>query len=155
MGMGPDDEVTLRFLNADKTKRKPSVKGTFVKFFSTSRQGRLKGKDPQAPPIELGSKDWLTDVLLADTQERLDSLTPDMDLDAASTFSSRHVHLQYDGIDPDTGARVQGEEKDAVVIAPETAIIPQAGGKSRTNVLEVYPAGTSFGNVGGIIDIPI
>jgi hypothetical protein len=153
MGMGPGGEVTLRFLNADKSKRAPEVKGTFVKFFSISRKNRVQAKDPQSPPVELGSKDWLTDVLLADTQERLNELRPDNDLDAASTFSSRHVHLQFDGIDPDTGARVKGEERDAVVIAPKDAIIPLGGGKSRTDILEVYPPGTSIGGVGGIPDL--
>ncbi len=153
MGMGPGGKVALHFLNVDKTERKPPVEGAFVKFFSTSRKDRLKIHDPQDPSIELGSKDWLTDVLLADTESGLAKLKPDMDFDAQSTFSSRHVHLQYEGINPKTGERMQGEEKDAVVIAPKKAIVPQGNGKSTTNVLEVYPSGTSFADIGGVVDL--
>ena len=141
MGLQPHPNgVTLKFVEKDGiTPRKPfSVKG-FAKFFSTPR-AQLRGQpDPANPGPELGSKDWLTDVLVADTQARLDQLRPISNLQALTSTASLQVRVQWE-----TNAS-SGNEPASVTIAPLGNLTMQLGDPHAiTDELLVLPADTDI-----------
>lgn len=136
MGLQPAPTgVTLRFVENDLiTERKPPVTG-FARFFSTPRKQRRGQPDPPNPGPELGSSDWLTDVLVADTQAKLAKLKPDFTTQALTSTTSLQVRVQWD-----TDAN-SGVEPASVTIAPPGKLVMQTGDTHFTTAeLLVLPA---------------
>ncbi len=146
MGLGSaPGGITLRFLNRDGSERRPPLTGAHVKLFSTPRTKRLDGLQPNLSGSELGSKDWLTDVIVADTPEKLAAMKPLLHDTALSSLTSRRVFVQYNITDPQTGKPDEGSEMEAVTVAPPDKLIHEGSGRSLTTELHVFPKGTLFG----------
>jgi len=93
MGVGRAQKVTLEFLDKDGNidPNQGPVTGAYCVFYAAPRPDR-----PDDPDPVLGSQDWLTDVLLADTQAKLTAMKPTQIGDAYTSASSRQVQVQYD-----------------------------------------------------------
>ena len=137
MGLLPHPNgVTLKFVEKDGvTPRGPgSVFAKHVKFFSTPRV-QLRGQpDPPSPGPGLGSKDWLTDVLVADTSAKLAAMKAHHTLDAMTSTSSLQVHVLWDTHDS------SGEEQESVTLAPLQNLTQHPGDdRAFTDTLLVLP----------------
>ncbi|HEY1938496.1 MAG TPA: hypothetical protein VGJ33_11230 [Candidatus Angelobacter sp.] len=123
-----------------------------MKFFSTPR-AQLRGQpDPPNPGPELGSKDWLTDVLVADTPTRLAQMQPTNDLQAMTSTASLQVHVQWE-----TDAS-SGEEPGCVTLAPLGNLTMRAGDDHAiTDELLVLPTDADISlldnAVGAVVDM--
>jgi hypothetical protein len=128
MGVQAADTVTLIFLNTDgKTERRPRFTGQAI-FYSARRPVEPNTQDPV-----FGSLDWLTDVMVGDTQESLGSLEPSQTLEAYTSSSSRGVLVQWA-----MGAE-EHSEKNCITVA-----IDSGGAPFPTSTQEPYIVDTVY-----------
>jgi len=90
MGIWPGSNVTLKFSDENGNEIRRISGGRFAQFFSSRRPIKPRSADPV-----LGSEDWLTDILVADTQEKLEAMTPTQSMFALTSASSRMVTVQW------------------------------------------------------------
>jgi hypothetical protein len=143
MGMQPNPlGVTLQIFD-DKGKLRRTVTGV-AKFSSTNRANRLRSTDPQDPPLELGSPDWLTDVMVADSEEMLATLKGDFSDSALTSTASRRVRVQYKVTNPATGQLETDNIVDAVTVAPREGNTPIDAEHVQSSIVNVFPTGHLF-----------
>lgn len=124
MGTQPNPQgVTLKFLDKDG-KELRSVSGKFAKFFS-----RPRPLNPGVFDAVLGSADWLTDVLVADTAAKLANMQPTQDQAAATSQSSRQVLVRWD-VGNDTGGL-----QDCLTLCSGAMIAPKVLSANEVRVL--------------------
>ena len=84
--------LTLQFFDADGDPviGQQVVYGSYVALFSNQRPDHYGDCDPQ-----YGSQDWLTDVLIADSALKLDSLVPSQIHVLDSSTASKQVQIQW------------------------------------------------------------
>jgi hypothetical protein len=85
--------VTLLFFNPDGTPdtTKAAVTGEFAAFYSISRP-----VDPTSNDLHLGSKDWLTDIMVVDSQVKLGNMTPTQSGIQLTSAASKQVLVRWD-----------------------------------------------------------
>lgn len=128
MGIQAADKVTLIFLDTDgRTERHPRFTGQAI-FYSARRPVEPNSENPV-----FGSFDWLTDVMVADTQESLGSLQPTQTLDAYTSSSSRGVLVQW------SNSAERHSEKNCITIA-----IDSGGAPFPTSTEERYVVDTVY-----------
>jgi len=85
--------VTLTFFKPDGSEdpTNPPVTGEFAYFFSIHRPVDPTGTDPA-----LGSKDWLTDIIVVDNPIKLTTITPTQSGIQLTSAASQHVLVRWD-----------------------------------------------------------
>src|SRR5437588_11806909 len=91
MGVSAGSNITLKILDKDGNEIKAIPGGTFSQLYS-----RRRPVNPGTIDHVLGSLDWLTDVMIADTQAKLAAMTPCKISTALTSTSSRLVCVQWD-----------------------------------------------------------
>ncbi|HLJ28928.1 MAG TPA: hypothetical protein VKY85_19615 [Candidatus Angelobacter sp.] len=87
--LASENGVTLRILDKNGAEQR-QIFGKFARFFS-----RKRPLNPGSPDPLLGSQDWLTDVLVADSKQKLDAMKPTQNELAATSQGSRLVLVHW------------------------------------------------------------
>lgn len=118
--------VTLRILDKNGVEQK-TVFGKFAHLYSKQRP-----LNPGSPDPLLGSQDWLTDVLIADTEAKLKAMKPTQNLAAATSQGSRLVLVRWN-IETD-----QGQMDNCITLCDGT----MQGNHLLTDQIRVLPKNT-------------
>jgi len=136
--------VTLKFYDKDKKTLLRTVHGK-GKVQSQLRAERRNAPDPDNPDYSLGSTDWLTDIMVAETDEELEKMNPSVfvaDPGMTSTCS-RMVCVQYEERLPD-GRLEMRWENNCVTLAIVDPGTQDANGRLLTKEIHIFPEGTNF-----------
>src|SRR5882724_6512497 len=92
MGLEPcDNGVTLHFLDKNgKRHPRAQVSGKYARFYSHERP-----EAPGDPAPELGSLDWLTDIIVVDDAHKLGLLNPTQTGSEDTSCCSKKVFVQW------------------------------------------------------------
>jgi hypothetical protein len=92
MGCEPDpDGINLEFYDATgAAKTREDVFGGHAVLYSRNRPVDYGSNDPK-----LGSQDWITDILVADSPDRLKTMQPTDDGGDQTSICSRNVLVQW------------------------------------------------------------
>src|SRR5216684_1715897 len=123
--------VTLQFFDASGGDLSRSVSGKYAKLYSKHRPVQ-HGHTNQL----LGSQDWLTDILVADSDAKLKAMTPTCNCIDQTSACSMDVSLQWD-----VGNNGEAHE-DCLSIAFGTP----KGGAVVVDKIYILPAGTVMAN---------
>jgi len=145
MGVYADPSgVELRFFDADGEKeiREPvQGKGQLHSLPRTVRRGK---PDPVGQDYALGSTDWLTDVMVADSDQELQSMTPTTTGASLTSTCSQLVCVQWKVKLP-SGQIDAGRKQDCVTLAIIKPGAQHVDGRVATKEIYVFPKGTTIG----------
>jgi hypothetical protein len=123
--------ITLKFADGS------SVSGAFARLYSKRR--------PLAPDEDvpfLGSQDWLTDVLVADSKEKLDALPPTGTTNDQTSACSMNVCAQWD----------VGGNKGKLTGCTTIADGQPVDGKYLVNSIKILPGETPIAKLHDLLD---
>jgi hypothetical protein len=145
MGVYADPSgVELKFFDKDgRNEIRPSVRGT-GQLHSLARKERLNKPDPVALDYSLGSTDWLTDVMVADTEKELQDMPACSKGSAATSTCSRMVRVQWKEKLPN-GQTETKRLDNCVTLAVVTPGTEDSGQRLPTKEIYIFPNGTEFG----------
>jgi hypothetical protein len=134
MGIESADTVTLHFLDKDgNPDGRPDVSGICV-LIASPRSDHRGNPDPI-----YGSDDWLTDIRVADTWDKLSAMrTVGSGTDAFTSAASKSVFVQWD-----TDSAV-GEQQECLTIAHLVEGAAAANGYCVTDSISVLPRDTDM-----------
>lgn len=145
MGVYADPSgVELKFYDKEgKTEVRPSVKSKGL-LHSLHRADRRQKPDPAELDYSLGSTDWLTDVMVADTEEELKAMPEISNGACLTSVCSRMVRVQWKKKLPN-GKVDSGKLENCVTLAVVTPGSEDSGRRMPTKEIYVFPEGTQFG----------
>ena len=136
--------VEIKFYDKEgKNEIRSSVKGKGL-LHSLPRTDRRNKPDPIAQDYSLGSLDWLTDVMIADTEDELQKMPPCSMGASLTSTCSRMVRVQWNKNLPN-GQTDSGRLDGCVTLALVTPGTEDTGRRMPTKKIYVFPEGTHFG----------
>jgi hypothetical protein len=145
MGVYADPSgVELKFFDKDgRNEIRPSIRGT-GQLHSVPRKDRREKPDPVDLDYSLGSTDWLTDVMVADTCDELKEMPACSKGAAATSTCSRMVRVQWREKLPN-GQTETKRLDNCVTLAVVTPDTQNSGQRLPTKEIYIFPEGTQFG----------
>jgi hypothetical protein len=135
--------VEIKFYDKEgKNEIRSSVKGKGL-LHSLPRTDRRQKKDPENPGYSLGSTDWLTDVMIADTEDDLKQMTP-CSVGASLTSTCSHmVRVQWKKT-LQSGEVDSGKRENCVTLAIVNPGEEGIDARLPTKEICVFPEGTKI-----------
>jgi hypothetical protein len=145
MGVYADPSgVELKFYDKEgKTEVRPSVKSKGL-LHSLHRADRRGEPEPVDLDYSLGSTDWLTDVMVAETEDELNAMPKSSNGACLTSVCSRMVRVQWKKKLPN-GQIDSGRLDNCVTLAMVTPGTEDSGQRMPTKEIYVFPEGTQFG----------